>query len=86
MRQAWQFRFDWFIKSRTPTELQRRCETLVRLVEKENEEYEARRKAEAKAGKAKAGGKSGGGQKKRPAPSSESKKKGGASTSKKARK
>jgi len=87
VRQAWQFRFDWFIKSRTPTELQRRCETLVRLVEKENEEYEARRKAEAKAGKAKAGGKSGGNsQKKRPAPGSDAKKKGGASSSKKARK
>jgi SWI/SNF-related matrix-associated actin-dependent regulator of chromatin subfamily A member 5 len=38
IRQAWQFRFDWFIKSRTPLELQRRCETLTRLIEKENEE------------------------------------------------
>lgn len=58
VRQAWQFRFDWFIKSRTPLELQRRCETLVRLVEKENEEYESRRKAAAKSSKGK----------KRPAP------------------
>jgi len=29
------FRFDWFIKSRTSTELQRRCTTLVTLIEKE---------------------------------------------------
>ena len=29
------FRFDWFLKSRTSAELQRRCDTLVRLVEKE---------------------------------------------------
>ena len=32
------FRFDWFIKSRTATELQRRCTTLVGLIEKEIEE------------------------------------------------
>eukprot|EP01024_Parvocaulis_polyphysoides_P043035 TRINITY_DN3928_c0_g4_i1.p1 TRINITY_DN3928_c0_g4~~TRINITY_DN3928_c0_g4_i1.p1 ORF type:complete len:714 (+),score=99.52 TRINITY_DN3928_c0_g4_i1:319-2460(+) len=29
------FRFDWFIKSRTAQELSRRCETLIRLIEKE---------------------------------------------------
>ena len=29
------FRFDWFIKSRTPIELQRRCTTLISLVQKE---------------------------------------------------
>jgi len=38
IRKAWNFRFDWFFKSRTTAELQRRCDTLVRLVEKENEE------------------------------------------------
>jgi len=39
IRRAWEFRFDWFFKSRTATELQRRCDTLVRLIEKEyNEE------------------------------------------------
>ena len=32
------FRFDWFIKSRTSTELQRRCTTLIALIEKENQE------------------------------------------------
>ena len=29
------FRFDWFFKSRTPQELQRRCTTLLGLIEKE---------------------------------------------------
>lgn len=36
------FRFDWFVKSRTTQELTRRCDTLIRLVEKENQEYEER--------------------------------------------
>ncbi|SPO25346.1 probable ISW2 - ATPase component of a two subunit chromatin remodeling complex [Ustilago trichophora] len=34
------FRFDWFIKSRTPQELGRRCNTLVLLVLKEVEDEE----------------------------------------------
>ncbi|KAL9668942.1 hypothetical protein QQ045_006483 [Rhodiola kirilowii] len=34
------FRFDWFVKSRTTQELQRRCDTLIRLVEKENLELD----------------------------------------------
>ncbi|KAG2597605.1 hypothetical protein PVAP13_5KG237900 [Panicum virgatum] len=34
------FRFDWFVKSRTAQELARRCDTLIRLVEKENQEYD----------------------------------------------
>lgn len=38
IRNSWRFRFDWFFKSRTPQELQRRCDTLIRLIEKENEE------------------------------------------------
>ncbi|KAF6038467.1 hypothetical protein EB796_003227 [Bugula neritina] len=33
VRQAPQFRFDWFIKSRTAMELQRRCNTLITLIE-----------------------------------------------------
>ncbi len=37
IRASWRFRFDWFIKSRTPVELARRCETLIRLIEKEFE-------------------------------------------------
>ncbi|WOH15939.1 hypothetical protein DCAR_0935487 [Daucus carota subsp. sativus] len=36
------FRFDWFVKSRTTTELARRCDTLIRLVERENQEFEER--------------------------------------------
>lgn len=40
IRNSWRFRFDWFIKSRTPQELARRCDTLIRLIEKENEEDE----------------------------------------------
>ncbi|KAE8712388.1 SWI/SNF-related matrix-associated actin-dependent regulator of chromatin subfamily A member 5 [Hibiscus syriacus] len=36
------FRFDWFVKSRTTQELGRRCDTLIRLIEKENQEYDER--------------------------------------------
>jgi SWI/SNF-related matrix-associated actin-dependent regulator of chromatin subfamily A member 5 len=36
------FRFDWFVKSRTTQELARRCDTLIRLLEKENQEYDER--------------------------------------------
>ncbi|CAJ1941076.1 unnamed protein product [Sphenostylis stenocarpa] len=36
------FRFDWFVKSRTTQELTRRCDTLIRLVEKENQEFDER--------------------------------------------
>ena len=35
-----EFRFNWFIKSRTPQELARRCHTLLLLVMKEQEEEE----------------------------------------------
>ena len=35
IRSAWQFKFDWFLKSRTTEEIKRRCEVLVRLIEKE---------------------------------------------------
>ncbi|RWS11514.1 SWI/SNF-related matrix-associated actin-dependent regulator of chromatin subfamily A member 5-like isoform X1 [Dinothrombium tinctorium] len=34
IRSAPQFRFDWFIKSRTASELQRRCNTLITLIER----------------------------------------------------
>ena len=50
IRNHWRFRFDWFFKSRTPQELQRRCETLIRLIEKENEEDEERATATKKRG------------------------------------
>ena len=48
------FRFDWFIKSRTAMELQRRCNTLITLIERENHEIEEKEKAEKKAKKGKA--------------------------------
>eukprot|EP00924_Labyrinthula_sp_SR-Ha-C_P000515 augustus_masked-scaffold_27-processed-gene-1.2-mRNA-1 protein AED:0.03 eAED:0.03 QI:0/-1/0/1/-1/1/1/0/1102 len=35
IRKSWLFRFDWFFKSRTAVELQRRGDTLIRLIEKE---------------------------------------------------
>jgi len=48
VRRAPQLRFDWFIKSRTAVELQRRCTTLIGLIEKENDEIEEKEKAEEK--------------------------------------
>ena len=50
IRQHWQFRFDWFIKSRTPKELGRRVETLISLIEKEAQDGgDKKRDAEAEA-------------------------------------
>ncbi|BES99295.1 SLIDE [Nesidiocoris tenuis] len=51
-----QFRFDWFIKSRTAVELQRRCNTLITLIERENAELEEREKAERRKGRGTRGG------------------------------
>ena len=59
MRRHWRFRFDWFFKSRTPQELGRRCETLIRLIEKEMEDEGVRR--------GRGGGGGGGGAAARPA-------------------
>lgn len=39
-----EFLFDWFIKSRTIAEIQRRCDVLVRIIEKENNEYKSGKK------------------------------------------
>merc|ERR1740123_1885102 len=58
VRNAPQFRFDWFIKSRTAMELQRRCNTLIMLIEKEMNEIEEREKNERKK-KTGTGGKAG---------------------------
>uniref|UniRef100_A0A6U2D0V6 Uncharacterized protein n=2 Tax=Hemiselmis andersenii TaxID=464988 RepID=A0A6U2D0V6_HEMAN len=41
IRRSWNFRFDWFIKSRTPKELEARFKQLVRLIEKELETEDA---------------------------------------------
>lgn len=63
-RQAPQFRFDWFLKSRTALELQRRCNTLITLIERENAELEEREKSsKSKGGKSKSVGGGGGGAK-----------------------
>jgi len=35
------FRFDWFFKSRSPQELQRRCNTLLGMIEKEEEQRQS---------------------------------------------
>ena len=85
IRQAWQFRFDWFIKSRTPLELQRRCETLTRLIEKEVEEMETKKKQEEKVAKAKKKAEKGaaGGAKKAAAGKGKKRAGGGASEQKK---
>mmetsp|Transcript_26546 Transcript_26546/g.43118 ORF Transcript_26546/g.43118 Transcript_26546/m.43118 type:complete len:142 (+) Transcript_26546:17-442(+) len=56
IRRAWQFRFNWFFKSRSPQEIQKRCDMLIRVVEREVQEHrdkeaakeeEAQRKVEA---------------------------------------
>jgi SWI/SNF-related matrix-associated actin-dependent regulator of chromatin subfamily A member 5 len=38
IRKSWLFRFDWFFKSRSAEELKRRCEVLIRMIEKEFED------------------------------------------------
>ncbi|XP_050533730.1 chromatin-remodeling complex ATPase chain Iswi-like [Daktulosphaira vitifoliae] len=48
IRCAPQFRFDWFIKSRTANELQRRCNTLITLIERENQELEEKEREQKK--------------------------------------
>lgn len=63
IRKSWRFRFDWFFKSRTPVELNRRCDTLIRLIDKENEEADAKRNNGRKPEAAAAGG--GGGKKRK---------------------
>ncbi|KAI0095067.1 SNF2 family DNA-dependent ATPase [Irpex rosettiformis] len=46
------FRFDWFFKSRSPQELQRRCNTLLGMIEKEAEAKQAE-EVKVKGGKGK---------------------------------
>lgn len=47
-RSAPQFRFNWFLKGRTAIELQRRCNTLITLVEREYQEQEEKDRADKK--------------------------------------
>merc|ERR1739846_156168 len=71
VRNAPQSRFDWFIKSRTAMELQRRCNTLITLIERENHEIEEKEKAEKK----KKGNKSSSNDNKNSTPSKQAKRK-----------
>lgn len=47
IRRAWQFRFDWYFKSRNASEVQKRCDLLVKLIEKENEDIRKKMIADA---------------------------------------
>lgn len=38
IRRAWQFRFDWFFKSRNNLEIQKRCDQIVKSIEKQMED------------------------------------------------
>jgi len=38
IRRAWQFRFDWYFKSRSAHEIQKRCDVIVKIIEKENDD------------------------------------------------
>ena len=62
IRRTWRFRFDWFLKSRSPNELQRRTDTLIRLIEKELEEIDGvrRPRADGEVGRKRGGGRGGG--------------------------
>lgn len=53
IRRCWQFRFDWYFKSRNAQEIQKRCDTLVKIIERENEEVRKKEQEEEeeKAGK-----------------------------------
>ena len=33
IRRAWQFRFDWYFKSRSSHEISKRCDILVKIIE-----------------------------------------------------
>ena len=47
IRNAWQFNFDWFFKSRNASELGRRADLLIKLVEKENSDLDGRSRPKA---------------------------------------
>ena len=38
IRRAWQFRFNWYFESRSAQEIQKRCDVMVRIIERENAE------------------------------------------------
>jgi SWI/SNF-related matrix-associated actin-dependent regulator of chromatin subfamily A member 5 len=49
IRRAWQFRFDWYFKSRNAQEIQKRCDFLVKIIERENEELRKKEQEEKNA-------------------------------------
>jgi len=53
IRRAWQFRFNWYFKSRSPQELQKRCDLLIRIIEKEVADYEKQRELKEQEAEAK---------------------------------
>lgn len=50
IRRCWQFRFDWYFKSRNAQDIQKRCDTLVKIIERENEEERKKEEEEAEKG------------------------------------
>jgi len=78
IRQAWEFRFDWFLKSRTMQELAKRTEYLLKQIEEEQETKSKSSKGKQKKGTKKAS--------KTKAPSKGKKRKSHSSTSKKPKK
>eukprot|EP00750_Incisomonas_marina_P004267 INCI13456.10.p1 GENE.INCI13456.10~~INCI13456.10.p1 ORF type:complete len:950 (-),score=209.41 INCI13456.10:1722-4571(-) len=50
IRKAWQFRFDWFLKSRSTADLSRRCDSLMRIIEREQGKSTTKRKASSSDG------------------------------------
>lgn len=46
IRRAWQFRFDWFFKSRNVTEIQKRCDNVIKVIEREGDEIRKKEEAE----------------------------------------
>lgn len=48
VRLAWQFRFDWYLKSRTSKELEKRCDNLIKILTEEAKQEEASAKKSSK--------------------------------------
>lgn len=46
IRRAWQFRMDWYFKSRSASDIQKRCDVLVKIIERDNEEFRKKEEME----------------------------------------
>jgi len=44
IRKAWQFRFDWYFKTRNSMELQRRSDALIQIIENELESQKSKKR------------------------------------------